>query len=109
MSERARRKLFDPATSLLISVVSVWEIVLKHRARKLVLSVGLDAAVDRIIHESPWALLPVLPEHLSSLAALPFLHKDPFDRMLVAQAQYEDFTIITPDEKIRKYDVKTLW
>ena len=47
--------------------------------------------------------------HPTVLAALPLLHKDPFDRLLIAQAQHQNLTIITPDEKICEYDVKTLW
>ena len=109
LSARAKRELFEPATTLVVSVVSVWEIVLKHQARKLLLKIRLDDALDQIIHDSPWTLLPVTPEHLPVLAALPLLHKDPFDRLLVAQAQYEGLTIITPDDKIRNYEVKTLW
>ena len=109
LSARAKRELFDPATTLIVSAVSVWEIVLKHQVRKLLLKTSFDDALDQIIHDSPWTLLPVMPEHLPVLAALPVLHKDPFDRLLVAQAQYEGLTIITPDEKIRDYDVKTLW
>jgi PIN domain nuclease of toxin-antitoxin system len=109
LSARAKRELFDPATTLIVSVVSVWEIVLKHQARKLLLKTSLDGALDQIIHDSPWTLLPVMPEHLPVLAALPLLHRDPFDRLLVAQAQYEGLSIITPDERIRDYDVETLW
>jgi PIN domain nuclease of toxin-antitoxin system len=109
VSSRAKRALFDPATTLIVSVVSVWEIVLKHQAGKLVLQTSLDRALDQIVHDSPWKLLSVMPEHLPVLAALPLLHKDPFDRLLVAQAQYEGLTIITPDDKIRNYEVKTLW
>jgi PIN domain nuclease of toxin-antitoxin system len=109
MSARAKRVLFDPATTLIVSVVSVWEIILKQQAGKLLLKPGLGGALEQIIHDSPWTLLPVMPEHLPRLATLPLLHKDPFDRLLIAQAQYEGLTILTPDEKIRNYDVATLW
>ncbi len=95
--------------TLVVSIVSAWEIVLKHQAGKLLLKPSLGAALDQIIHGSPWTLLSVMPEHLPVLAELPLLHKDPFDRLLIAQAKYEGLTILTPDEKIRKYDVKTLW
>ena len=108
-SARAKRELFDPETTLIVSVVSVWEMILKHQSGKLLLKTSLGAALDQIIHDSPWTLLPVMPEHLPTLAALPLLHRDPFDRLLVAQAQYEGLTILTPDEKIRHYNLKTLW
>jgi PIN domain nuclease of toxin-antitoxin system len=108
-SARAKRELFDPSTTLIVSVVSLWEIVLKHQSGELLLKTSLGAVLDQIIHDSPWPLLPVMPVHLPKLAALPLLHKDPFDRLLVAQAQCEGLTILTPDQKIRDYDVATLW
>jgi PIN domain nuclease of toxin-antitoxin system len=68
---RARRELFDSANALVVSVVSVWEIILKHQARKLVLSANLGATLDQIVHNSPWALLPVRPEiHRYDVATL---------------------------------------
>lgn len=109
VSARAKRELLDPSKKLIVSVVSVWEIVLKHQAGKLELDVGLDGVLDQVIRDSPWTLLPISPEHVRILTTLPMLHKDPFDRMLIAQAQYEGLTIVTPDQHIRKYHVPTLW
>jgi PIN domain nuclease of toxin-antitoxin system len=109
ISKRATRALFDPSKTLIVSVVSVWEIILKHQARKLELGTPLAAAVDLIMHDSPWAMLPLATDALRRLAELPLLHKDPFDRMLVAQAQHDGLTIITPDVHIRKYKIPTLW
>jgi len=109
ISARATRALFHPSNTLIVSVVSVWEIILKHQARKLELSTPLGAAVDLIMHDSPWTILPLSTYALRRLTELPFLHKDPFDRMLVAQAQHDGLTIITPDVHIRKYSVPTLW
>jgi PIN domain nuclease of toxin-antitoxin system len=85
---RARRELFDSANALVVSVISVWEFILKHRARKLVLSANLGATLDQIVHNPPWALLPVRPEHLQVLAGLPLFHKEPLDRMLVSRWLY---------------------
>jgi PIN domain nuclease of toxin-antitoxin system len=109
ISSRARNALFDPARSLVVSVVSVWEIILKYQAGKLELSSGLDATVGLILHESPWTVLPLGTEALRTLTGLPLLHKDPFDRVLVAQARDAGLTIITPDAHIQKYAVPTLW
>jgi PIN domain nuclease of toxin-antitoxin system len=109
ISSRARTALFDPARTLFVSVVSVWEIILKHQAGKLVLNADLGAAVGLILHESPWSMLALGAEALRTLAELPIIHKDPFDRVLVAQARHAGLTIITPDAYIRKYDVPTLW
>jgi PIN domain nuclease of toxin-antitoxin system len=109
VSARAKRELLDPSKTLIVSVVSLWEIVFKHQAGKLELDASLDGALDQVVRDSPWTLLPISPEHVRILTTLPMLHKDPFDRMLIAQAQYEGLTIVTPDRHIRKYHVPTLW
>jgi PIN domain nuclease of toxin-antitoxin system len=109
ISSRARRAMSRPAASLTVSIISVWEIILKHQAGKLRLGSSLSEALDQILYYSPWDILPIAAEHLSALAALPALHKDPFDRLLVAQAQHEDMAIVTADEQIPKYEVRTIW
>ena len=109
VSARAKRALFEPANHLFVSVVSVWEIMLKRQTGKLELNAALGQTLDLIIRESPWTTLALAPEVLRLLAEMPLLHKDPFDRLLVAQAQHEELTILTPDARIVKYDVPTLW
>ncbi|HUJ50155.1 MAG TPA: type II toxin-antitoxin system VapC family toxin, partial [Bryobacteraceae bacterium] len=74
VSRRAVGALFDPSKTLIVSVVSVWEIILKHQAHKLELSTRLSAAVDLIMHESPWSMLPLTAEALRILTELPLLH-----------------------------------
>jgi PIN domain nuclease of toxin-antitoxin system len=109
ISKRAERAMSRPAVSLTVSVVSVWEIVLKHHAGKLRLPAGVHEVVHQILYRSPWAILPVAPEHLPTLAALPAIHTDPFDRLLIAQARHEGMAILTADEQFKKYDVRTIW
>ena len=109
ISARARRAMSRSTAALFVSVVSVWEIVLKHRAGKLRLKATLEEVVDQILYHSPWTILPMSPEHLPSLAALPMLHKDPFDRLLIAQARHEGMAILTADEHIKKYGIRTIW
>jgi len=109
LSARAKRALSFSNASLLVSVVSAWEIVIKSAAGKLRLHNSLTEILDQILFRSPWTILPMTAEHLPSLSALPMLHKDPFDRMLIAQAHYEGLTIVTPDQHIRKYEVRTIW
>jgi len=106
---RVRRALSSPDAELYVSVASAWEVVLKHQAGKLVLGVGLEEILDQILYRSPWTMLPIASQHLPLLAALPIVHKDPFDRIMIAQAQFEGLTLITPDKQIRRYKVPTLW
>jgi PIN domain nuclease of toxin-antitoxin system len=109
ISSRARRAMSRPAVSLTVSTVSVWELLIKHQAGKLRLHSGLGEVLDEILYRSPWTIMPVTSEHLPVLASLPTLHKDPFDRLLIAQAQHEGMTIVTADEQIAKYEVRTVW
>jgi PIN domain nuclease of toxin-antitoxin system len=109
LSSRVKRTLADATASIAVSVASVWEIVVKHQAGKLVFDMSLDLAIDQILYRSSWTIAPITSEHLPVLANLPMLHKDPFDRILIAQAQHQNLTILTPDDKIRNYDVATLW
>ena len=75
-------------------IVSVWEMLIKYQAGKLRLHSSLSEVLNDILYHSPWTILPIVSEHLPVLAALPTLHKDPFDRMIVAQAQHEGMTIV---------------
>ena len=109
ISRRAKRALSRQGVPLIVSAASVWEIMVKSQAGRLSFREGLDAALDQILHRSPWTILPVSPEHLPVLAALPLLHRDPFDRLLIAQAQHEKLIIVTADEQIPKYNVRTVW
>ena len=84
LSRSARRAILKDEARLVVSVVSAWEIILKHQA-------------------------PITAAHVAALAELPALHRDPFDRLLVAQARTEGLTILTADKAIREYPVPTLW
>jgi len=110
ISARAKRAMSQSRASLFVSVVSVWEIVLKHQAGKLLLQTDLEEVVDQILYHSPWTILAMSPEHLPVLASLPMLHKDPFDRLLVAQVRHEGMSMLTADKEIKKYSgIRTIW
>jgi PIN domain nuclease of toxin-antitoxin system len=110
ISTRAKRAMSQSRAALFVSVVSVWEIVLKHQEGKLLLQTDLEEVVDQILYRSPWTILAMSPEHLPVLASLPMLHKDPFDRLLIAQARHEGMSMLTADEEIKKYrSLRTIW
>lgn len=97
---------------LYLSSASIWEISIKLKLGKLkILNKDLD--FKTFIEESLKSLnlieLPILNKHIFSLHKLPEIHKDPFDRMLIAQAKSEKLILITNDHQIKKYDVETLW
>jgi PIN domain nuclease of toxin-antitoxin system len=87
-----------------LSVASLWEIALKVRKKKLVVP---DNLLD-ILSASDVQLLPIAPEHALHVATLPDFHGDPFDLLIIAQAQIEKMTLVTADSHITRYDVRTL-
>jgi PIN domain nuclease of toxin-antitoxin system len=108
ISATAKRAM-NTAPALSVSTVTVWEIILKHQAGKLLLSSPVDDVVNQILYQSPWSILPMRPEHLLPLVRLPMIHKDPFDRLLVAQTLHERMSMVTSDENLAKYDVQVVW
>jgi PIN domain nuclease of toxin-antitoxin system len=108
LSKQAARVIEDQANQLLLSAASLWEIVLKTQAGKLQLP-----EAPRFLAEHMAQLgiepLPVEAGHVLALLSLPRHHRDPFDRLLVAQCQTEHVPIVTANKEIRRYPVQTIW
>lgn len=103
------RALGDPGHSLHLSVASGWEIGIKHALGRLPMpEPPADWLASRLPASGTTALAITLP-HVLTAAALPRLHDDPFDRLLVAQAQVEELTLVTGDAQLSAYDVPIRW
>jgi PIN domain nuclease of toxin-antitoxin system len=100
----AREAIADAGNSVHVSAVTLWEMAIKHGLGKL----SLPEDFDEVLAAQGFHELPVRWEHARQNRALPWLHRDPFDRMLVAQAQVEQLTLVTTDREIRKYAVTCL-
>jgi PIN domain nuclease of toxin-antitoxin system len=109
LSSRAREAFADPANEALLSAASAWEIAVKHRLGRLPLPAPPDDFVPAQRAAHGIEPLAVDEEAALHVAKLPDLHRDPFDRLLVAQALVGGFVVVTPDEPIRQYPVRTLW
>lgn len=92
-----------------LSIASVWEMQIKAQLGKLALSMPIEALVSKNIQENDIYLLPINLSHIAQLEKLPAYHKDPFDRMLIAQAMVEDFTIASIDAVFADYAVPVIW
>jgi PIN domain nuclease of toxin-antitoxin system len=99
----------DPANELILSVTSLWEMQIKHQRGKLSLRLPLRDIVTHQQATNGVIVLPILPAHVFALEGLPTLHKDPFDRFLVAQANSEDATLVSADAIFVAYPVHTAW
>jgi PIN domain nuclease of toxin-antitoxin system len=105
LSPRARRLLTTPKTELLLSAASIWELAIKLAIKKVRLPAPLAEYVASCSAEDGLVLLAVQPVHAMRVAELPLHHRDPFDRMLVAQAQIEGVSLMSADRTLAKYDV----
>jgi PIN domain nuclease of toxin-antitoxin system len=108
LSAKALAFLRDPANTVLLSVVSVWEILIKLQLGKLTLTTPLATIVAQQ-QANGIKILPVTLDHVLAVGNLPTPHKDPFDRLLVAQANVEGAVLLSADAIFSRYPVNVLW
>jgi PIN domain nuclease of toxin-antitoxin system len=109
LSRPAREAFVDPDNEVYLSAASAWEIAVKNRLGRLPLPRPVDVFVPAEREAHGIAALEIGEEAALHVARLPELHRDPFDRMLVAQALVGGLVVLTPDEAIRAYPVRTFW
>jgi len=109
LNKRARELIADPAQELFLSAASSWEIAIKTALGKLRLPEAPDRYVPRRMESMDIQGLPVEHAHALRVFSLPAHHRDPFDRILIAQAQMESLAILTADPAFAAYDVETVW
>ncbi|MCK6513165.1 type II toxin-antitoxin system VapC family toxin [Myxococcota bacterium] len=109
LSSTAKILIQDSANDVEVSPASYWEIAIKIRLGKYVLSQPYQSFMETQIAANDFRVLPIEPRHTALLTTMPFHHKDPFDRLLVAQALNEDIPIISVDVQFDSYGVKRLW
>jgi PIN domain nuclease of toxin-antitoxin system len=109
LSPKAAAVLADVNNDLLLSAASVWEMQIKIQLGTLKFTVSLREIVESQEQTNGVQVLPVGLEHVLALDALPAHHKDPFDRLLIAQANVEDAFLVSGDRVLSSYPVKLLW
>jgi PIN domain nuclease of toxin-antitoxin system len=109
LSGAAKALILDPANEILISPASYWEIAIKVSIRKLTLHRPYEDFIDVCLNQYGFTILPVEPKHTAAVISLPFHHKDPFDRLLIAQALVEGIPIISGDPVLDSYVIQRLW
>jgi len=109
LSPSAKALLLNEDNALFISIASLWEIAIKVSIGKLS---ELDGGVNVLLsnmERMPIEILSVTTDHIRIVESLPFIHRDPFDRMLIATAISNDMTILTADSNIPEYNVSCIW
>jgi PIN domain nuclease of toxin-antitoxin system len=109
ISKRAKDLLLHPDSELYISVASSWEIAIKYSLGRLALPQRPDQFVPAHRAKMGAEMLPIDEESIFHTALLPDIHKDPFDRILICQAIVHGMILLTPDERIVRYPVRTAW
>lgn len=109
LSDKARDLIRDSQHTKWVSLVSVWEMQIKSQIGKLTLGKPLSDLIDEQQGKNDLQILPVVLPHILALDNLPLHHRDPFDKLLIAQSTQEGFVLISQDDVFADYDVQVLW
>ncbi len=109
LSSRAKSLIQDPEQRIYVSVVSAWEMIIKHGNGKLPLNNTPELVFLDAVRDNQYEVLPVDLNHIMRVAKLEPHHKDPFDRLLIAQTLSEGFVLLTDDGAIQQYNVPNTW
>jgi PIN domain nuclease of toxin-antitoxin system len=109
LSRPAHASITDPTNDLLVNAATIWEIAIKVGVKKLSLSAPFRGWITKAIGDLGLNVLPITVDYADAQASLPHLHRDPFDRMLIAQAKVESISIVSADTVFDQYGVPRVW
>lgn len=109
LSQKAQALLTNDKTQPYLSVASLWEIAIKVTLKKLELGSSFAGFMSKYVQRSDLQLVAIEPSHVATYSELAFFHRDPFDRMIIAQALSEGFPVLSADPNFSKYPVEVLW
>jgi PIN domain nuclease of toxin-antitoxin system len=105
----AREAISEESDPIFVSAASVWEIATKHRLGKLPAASAIVGELARVIESQGFIGLPITIHHGETAGALPGPHRDPFDRMLIAQALLDDLVLVSNEQAFGAYGARLLW
>ena len=108
LSPKSRDIFLDPENNLYFSIAGYWEIAIKVSIGKLLLSEQWSKIIQREIKRNFITFLPITTEHCNRLAELPFHHRDPFDRIMIVQAQVEQLVLLSADNQLKRYEIEVI-
>jgi PIN domain nuclease of toxin-antitoxin system len=108
LSKKAWDLISDSENNCFVSIASLWEMGIKHSLERLDLNVNLQRIFE-LIDQSGFVLMPVTPAHILTNATLYFHHRDPFDRLMIAQAKTEGLYLVSKDQMFKDYPITVLW
>jgi len=105
---KIRKELENSKNTVIVSIASLWEMTIKMTLGKLKISCDIEQMIDKL-YLNGFETLPILPVHIIELSTLDYLHRDPFDRIIIAQGLSENITIVSSDNIFDLYKVKRNW
>ena len=108
LPQRVQDIIFDIKNEIYVSIISSWEVAIKVSLNKMDFEGGCAAFLSAV-EANNISLLGIKENYVKAVEKLPFIHKGPFDRLLISTAMTEDLTIITIDANIQKYNVSSVW
>jgi PIN domain nuclease of toxin-antitoxin system len=109
LSSKARAAIGKADNECFVSVASCWELAIKASLGKLTLTQPVERFIPEQLSANSFRLLEISFRHVARVETLPFLHRDPFDRLLVAQALSEKMSVVSADKSLTQYGVKRIW
>jgi PIN domain nuclease of toxin-antitoxin system len=108
LPDSLKRIIESPSNEIYLSIASIWEMAIKIQLKKLKIDKSIKEIIDLVSYNG-FELLPILPEHIIKLSTLDFHHRDPFDRIVIAQGMVENHQIVSKDKVFDKYGVNRTW
>lgn len=109
LGQKAKSAYLDEANSVFVSMATIWELAVKISLKKLEIAGELNGFVTEHVHGNGMELLPIQLAHCCQLQNLDFHHRDPFDRLIIAQAMVERLTIVSADKEFDAYPIQRIW
>lgn len=103
-----KEKIENSSNLCFVSIASMWELGIKYSLGKLKLKVDLKKIFE-LIDQSGLVILPIMLKHILTNVSLDFYHRDPFDRIIIAQAKSDDLTLLSKDQEFKHYDIDLFW
>ncbi len=108
LSLKSRKAIESKENLKFVSIATIWEIAIKTSLDRFSFKKGFKEFLN-LIEDNGIGIVPISFEHALTVSTLQFIHRDPFDRLIVAQAMSDNMVVISKDDEIKKYDIKTLW
>jgi PIN domain nuclease of toxin-antitoxin system len=105
---KIKKELEESSNTIIVSIASLWEMAIKMSLNKLQLNCEIEEMIEKI-YINGFEILPILPVHIIKLSKLDFVHRDPFDRIIISQSLSEDIQVVSSDRIFDEYGVRRRW